>query len=186
MRLFFAVPLDQRLREIVWDSIMESPIGDPPWRWIRPENYHLTLKFLGEVDEEFLPALRSAGEETASAVRKFRVTFGDFGGFPNLRRPRVIFYSINDGFEELRALARGIEDSCETIGFERERKKFRAHLTLARIKKSLSPGLLERLSEMPGLPASAGQGIDSIVLMKSRLERTGAVYEEIGRFPLKP
>ena len=87
MRLFFAVPLSPSVREVVTGAVRSFPVTDPPWRWIAPSNYHLTLKFLGEVDERLVPPLHDAARRAASSVDPFRLSYGWFGGFPKLSRP---------------------------------------------------------------------------------------------------
>ena len=188
MRLFFAVHAGEEIAEQAWRTIQGSGIRHAPWRWIRPENYHFTMKFLGDVAGELLPALHEAARRSASRAKLFRLSMGGIGGFPNLDRPRVIYYEIDKGFEELRDLAGLIEDECEKAGFEREKKKFRAHLTLARVKQLPDEGVLKALRDFPPLDRSGpfeGTAIldaGHFVLMSSRLTPSGAVYEEIGRF----
>jgi 2'-5' RNA ligase len=96
----------------------------------------------------------------------------------------VIYYGIEGGFAGLRDLAGLIEDECEKIGFEREKKRFRAHLTLARIKQLPAEDVLAALREFPPLGPDAFMDVDHFVLMSSRLTPSGAIYEEIGRFGL--
>ena len=188
MRLFFAIHAGDEIAGQVTGVIEGSPIRRAPWRWIRPENYHFTLKFLGDVESRMLPSLHEAARRAAAAATPFRLTMGGIGGFPNLDRPRVIYYEIDKGFEELRDLAGLIEDECEKAGFEREKKKFRAHLTLARVKQLPDEGVLRALRDFPPLDRSGpfeGTAIldaGHFVLMSSRLTPSGAVYEEIGRF----
>lgn len=184
MRLFFAVPLSGKVREITGERIESFPITEPPWKWIPPGNYHLTLKFLGEVGDELLPSLGGAAVKAASAAKPFTITFGGFGGFPSLSRPRVIFYRMEEGTEELAKLAGNLEQELEGLGFARERRPFRAHLTLARIKRPLPAPLRERLRDIPPLPPSASQEVCDFVLMRSHLSRRGATYEVIETFPL--
>ncbi len=184
MRLFFAVHAGEAMAGQAWRIIQDSGIRNAPWRWIQPENYHFTLKFLGEVDEDLLPSLHDAACRAASRAKPFRLTMGGIGGFPNLDRPRVIYYGIDKGLEELRDLARLIEDECETIGFERESRRFRAHLTLARVKRPAPEEVLDLLRGFPSLDETAFLDADGFVLMSSRLTPSGAIYKETGRFEL--
>ena len=184
MRLFFAVHAGEAIAGQTWRIIQDSGIRNAPWRWIRPENYHFTLKFLGDVDRKRLSSLNDAARRAASRTEPFRLTMGGIDGFPDLERPRVIYYRIEEGFEELRGLARMIEDECESIGFERERRRFQAHLTLARVKKPPLVEALEALRTFPALDETAELEADHFVLMSSRLIPSGAVYEETGRFEL--
>ena len=142
-------------------------------------------RFIVNTEESDIPALeRAAGEIAGAGSGPFKIRLGRFGAFPSLARPRVLFYSVEEGREEMSALAEYIEDALEPLGFEIERKRFKAHLTLARIKRRVPPDLIEKLESIPPLPGSASQEIGSFTLMKSSLFRSGAVYERIGRFEL--
>jgi 2'-5' RNA ligase len=184
MRLFFAVKAGTTVSEKVRDIISKSGISRAPWRWISPGNYHFTLKFLGEVEESMVPPLFEAAGRAASCSTRFRLGMGGIGAFPDLDRPRVIYYGIDSGFEQLRDLAASIEDECAGLGFERENKKFRAHLTLARVKRTAPGHVLEELRGFPPLGADAVVDVGHFVLMSSRLTPSGAIYEEMGRFLL--
>jgi 2'-5' RNA ligase len=184
MRLFFAVPTTPGVREAVRAAIGAFPERKPPWRWIPPENFHLTLKFLGEVEERLVPSLHEAAGRITARVAPFTLAFDRFGGFPNLRRPRVIFFAASDGADRLRDLASLVEDEVEPLGFARERRPFRAHLTLARIKRRLHGDLIAALETIPPLPEGTAQEVDRFVLMRSHLRRDGAQYEEIGTYLL--
>jgi 2'-5' RNA ligase len=185
MRLFFALPLSETVRETVWSAVRAFPVHDPPWRWIEPENYHLTLKFIGEIDERRAGELREAGAEAAAGVMPFSLRFGRFGAFPDISRPRVIFYGIEEGFEPLAALAARLEEACEALGIARESRPFRAHLTLARIKRPLPGPVREKLGAVPPLPEGTVQTADRFVLMSSTLAPTGASYDEIASWSLR-
>lgn len=169
---------------MVADAIRAFPVRNPPWRWIPPENMHITLKFLGEVDERVLPDLRKAGAEAAAAARPLRLVYGPFGAFPNLSRPRVVFFEAREGAGELEKIAAALERSAVPLGIPRENRPFTAHLTLARIKEPLPRALCEKLAAVPPLPPGAVQTIERISLMRSHLAPGGATYEEMESFPL--
>jgi len=184
MRLFFAVDAGDAIRDRVTRIIEDSSIRLAPWRWIRPENYHFTLKFLGDVDPGTLASLQEAAGLAAARARPFRLTMGDIGGFPDLDRPRVVFFGIEGGFGELRELAGLLEEECGKLGFERERRRFRAHLTLARLSRPAPEEALAALRSFPHLGRSAILDVDRFVLMSSRLTRSGAVYETVSSHEL--
>lgn len=184
MRLFFAVHVSDAIKKDVADALKMFPVRNPPWRWIVPENLHVTLKFLGEMDEKALPDLREVALHAASGIKPFRIVYGPFGGFPALSRPRVIFFEATEGTSELARLAAGLESGVELLGVPKENRPFTAHLTLARIKEPLPPGIRDALQKVPPLPATASQIVDHFSLMQSRLGRAGAEYEEVDRFEL--
>jgi 2'-5' RNA ligase len=185
VRLFFAVPIAETVKGIVSRSIDEFPIRNPPWRWIRPENFHITLKFLGEVDEGLLARLVEIGREVATGASPFELSFGRFHAFPSVSRPRVLLFHAESGEEPLAGLSRSLEDGLEPLGFEREGRRFRAHLTLARVKRPPGADVLRALEKVPPLPADAKQVVDRIVLIRSVLTRAGAEYEEVDFFALQ-
>jgi len=184
MRLFFAVDAGDAIRDRVTSIIEGSSIRLAPWRWIQPQNYHFTLKFLGDVDAGRLASIEQAAGLACAGTKPFRLAMGGIGGFPDLDRPRVVFYGIKRGFEALRDLAGRLEDECVKAGFERERRRFRAHLTLARLSRPAPEEALAALRAFPPMGDSAVVDVDSFVLMSSRLTRSGAIYEEVGSFSL--
>jgi 2'-5' RNA ligase len=184
MRLFFALEAGKQISDQVWRIIGGSPLRRAPWKWILPENYHFTLKFLGEVDPGLAGPLREAARAAGSSVKPFTLKMGAIGGFPKLEKPRVIFYGIEEGFGSLRDLAGRIDEECADIGFAREKREFKAHLTLARVKRPVSDDVIDLLREFPPLGESAVLEADHFILMKSTLTPSGAVYEETGRFEL--
>jgi 2'-5' RNA ligase len=184
MRLFFAVKVSDAVKSDVERAVRSFPLRNPPWRWIPTGNMHITLKFLGEVDEGVVSGLKVVGADAAARARPFRVVYGPFGGFPSLSSPRVIFFQAIEGTRELADIARNLEAGVEPLGIPREHRAFTAHLTLARIKEPLPRSMSERLASVPPLPPTAFQDVDRFVLMRSHLAREGATYEEVAGFAL--
>jgi len=185
MRLFFAVPLSGDVRAAIEEALADFPIKKPPWRWIKSANLHITLKFLGEVDDTVLDSLIESGKSAASRIAPFTLVYGPFGGFPSLSRPRVLFYSVTDGATELAGLARVIEEEVASLGFPEERRAFKAHVTLARVKRPIERVVRDKLKEVESLPPGTVQKVESFSLFRSHLKRDGAVYEELERFRLE-
>jgi len=185
MRLFFGVPLSDNVKNEIRRAIENFPVTNPPWKWIPGDNLHITLKFLGEVDERLLVDLVELGNLVAGSIDSFTIDYSRFGAFPSLSRPRVIFYSVAEGASALSELARQIEKETARIGFPPEKRAFRAHVTLARIKRPISSMVREKLRQVPPLPEGTSQRVDHFILYRSHLSRTGAVYEELNRFNLK-
>lgn len=184
MRLFFAAPLPDKTRRIVADAVAACPACRRPWRWIPPENYHLTLKFLGDAPPETAHDLARAAGRAVAGLGPVEVRYGAFGAFPSLERPRVLVYGITAGEAELGRIAAAIDDAAASLGFPRERRRFRAHLTLARVRRPLSPETIDALRRMPDLPPGAAHVVDRVLLVSSRLEPDGARYEAIAACPL--
>jgi 2'-5' RNA ligase len=179
MRLFFAAEFDLSLRNAVSDAIARARIADPPWRWVARENIHVTLKFLGDTSEEIVPELVEAVAGVCSATAPFDIVLGGLGGFPNMKRPRVLFYEVTSGERELVALARMIDTALwEGLSIPREERPFKAHATVARIKTPISPDVASRLEKAPSVERGF-QRLEKVTLMESELRREGAIYRPV-------
>lgn len=184
MRLFIAVNLSLEARDAIQSALDDFPVANPPWRWVSPDNWHLTLKFLGEIPPAQIDPLKSALNDVAKKHEAFEMTLGAFGGFPNLRNPRVLFYNIEQGARELQSLANDVDVAVEkAVGLERERRRFQAHVTVARVKDALPPDFGTRFARVPPL-SGARSGVSTFELMESRLARTGATYSVVKEFAL--
>jgi len=182
MRLFVAAEFPDGVRDAIANGIRGFPVDDPPWRWVDPENWHITLKFIGEVSDT--GAIGTALDPISSAHAPFDLSLGPFGGFPNLRRPRVLFYDVLDGAGPLGALAADIDGAlAAALGLARETRPFRAHATIARIKRPLPADVSARLSAVPPLE-DARQRVEAFTLLQSHLGPGGARYEPVLRFTL--
>jgi len=152
--------------------------------WVRPEGVHLTLKFLGNVEAGRIGELMASVSAAVSGTGPFELIVGGIGVFPNERSLRVVWLGLGGGMDALASLYEKVEAVCETLGFKRESRPFRPHLTLGRVK---SPRGRERLiravAELEKIEAgrfTAG----AVSVMKSELRPTGAVYTELGRTEL--
>jgi 2'-5' RNA ligase len=182
MRLFVATGLSQAVRDAIAAGIESFPVPDPPWRWVAPDNWHITLKFIGEATDT--KAIADALTPVAAAHSGFDLALGPFGGFPNLRRPRVLFYDAVEGAAPLAALAVDVDAALSAAtGMPRETRPFRAHATIARVKRPLDREITALLSSVPELE-DARQRVDGFTLMRSRLGPSGARYEPLLQFAL--
>ncbi len=183
MRLFIAVNLTAETQNAIQHALDQFPIQHPPWRWVKTGNLHVTLKFLGDTPEAHIPRLVDSID--AVGHPRFSISLDRFGGFPNLRKPRVLFYKISDGSEPLSRLAAAVDVNLQKrMGLPVERKPFQAHITVARIKRPLPVDLADRLGEVPPLPG-VSQVVSSVDLMQSELWRDGAVYHRLKEIALK-
>jgi len=184
MRLFIAVNLSTDARDAIQNALDNFPVTNPPWRWVSPDNWHLTLKFLGETNAAQVDSLNTALGEVARRHHAFEMTLGPFGGFPSLRGPRVLFYDVERGATELRQLAEDVDVAVEKVlGLARETRAYRAHVTIARVKEALSPELATRFARVSPLTGAVTR-VDSFDLIESRLARTGATYSVVKEFAL--
>ncbi|MBI2882294.1 MAG: RNA 2',3'-cyclic phosphodiesterase [Candidatus Methylomirabilis oxyfera] len=152
--------------------------------WVRPENLHLTLKFLGQVEEDCIGAIGEAIAAAATGSGPVHLVFQGLGAFPRPREARVVWTGLSHGSEALAALQARIEAALESLGFAREARRFTAHLTLGRVRGPARREQLARaITEAPA-EALGEMVLDRIELMKSDLSAGGARYSILQSFPL--
>jgi RNA 2',3'-cyclic 3'-phosphodiesterase len=151
----------------------------PDVAWVAAENLHLTLKFLGPVDEARLPAIVAALTGAAAGQPRFVLDCVGLGAFPSASRPRVVWAGVERGAAAVAALARAVEGSLEPLGFAPESRTFTAHVTLGRIRDPRRrPALTAALSEGAARPFGAAS-VERLSLMRSQLHPHGARYTEL-------
>jgi 2'-5' RNA ligase len=152
--------------------------------WVPPENLHVTLKFLGAVEEERLALVGRRLEAVASRARRFELAIAGLGAFPAVSRPRVLWAGISAGGETLASLAAAVDEALEALGFAREARPFAAHVTLGRVRAPRrDPVLAEALAA--GLQRRFGRlVVDRLTLMRSDLSPHGARYTPLDSWPL--
>lgn len=151
--------------------------------WVRVENLHVTLRFLGAVDETTLGRAREALAEAAGDVAPFRLDLAGFGGFPSASSPRVIWVGVRDGAEPLVTLYARLEAALARRGLPPEGRAFHPHVTVGRAREPRGvPGLAGCL-EASGEPLGETR-VDAVHLMRSDLDPGGARYSVLAREPL--
>jgi RNA 2',3'-cyclic 3'-phosphodiesterase len=186
-RLFVAVPLTDEATAAVADVVETIRAGEPEGRgvrWVRLEGLHLTLRFLGPTPEDRVPDLAAAVASVARAAEPFTVTIRGAGSFPPNGRPRTIWLDVRDGVEDLEGLAAGLDDRLAEAGWDRDRRPFRAHLTLAR-----ADGVRAGPATVAALTAAAADlaiesRIDRLILFESITGSGRARYLERSATPL--
>ena len=148
-------------------------------RWVEPSRIHLTLKFFGNIDEGACDEIMDAVGKAASDVKSFTLAVKGLGAFPTTRNPRVIWLGVEDGNGALKLLQGAVEKRLQDIGYPREEREFKAHLTLGRARSG--KGRTELLHRMEGLyRADLGEfRVERLVLFKSDLRPTGPIYTEL-------
>lgn len=135
-RVFVAIPLPEPARREVAALVDEvRAAGDPTARdvrWVRLDGLHLTLRFIGPIEDDHLAAVSGAVERAAAGLGSFEVAIEGAGAFPSTGRPRAIWLGVEEGSDELARAAAVLDDALAETGFERSQRPYRAHLTLAR------------------------------------------------------
>lgn len=153
-------------------------------RWVKPANIHLTLKFLGDMPEAHIADVRAAMQQAVHEEGLISLALQGLGVFPSIQRPRILWTGLGGDVDRLRRLVGRLEDGLEPLGFKKEKRAFKAHLTLARVKARLDTrSLLQGIQEL-GEYAPVAFDARQMVLYQSELRPTGAVYTERARVSL--
>jgi 2'-5' RNA ligase len=181
VRLFVAVDVPDKIKAAIETDVVDVLRPHVAGaKWTRPEGRHLTLEFLGETPEDRLAKIKKSLQAATKLHRRFEAAFEEVGGFPTLRRPRVLWIGIGDGATEMQALAKDVERKLEPLGFEPEGRPFTPHFTLARFAR---PRVIE---EFPStVVPTARFDVGEIVLFQSKLHPKGARYAALERFALR-
>lgn len=185
MRLFIAINIPKKEREKIHRSARSLRERDYPVRWVPPDLFHLTLKFLGGVRPGSVPGIEEALARVAGTTEAFPMEIGGFGAFPTIRRPRVIWVGVEPS-PALRCLKQDLEWALSERGFERETRAFHPHFTLARAKADDGAGAFRGLDQLSSeLTFGSEVRVRKFDLMESHLSASGPRYDVISSFLLK-
>lgn len=182
MRTFIAIELPEEIRRAIAALQDDLRHARAEVGWTKPENIHLTLKFLGEIEEHSVSQVAQACVETAQAFSSFTLSINGAGAFPNARQPRVLWVGLGDGVEEARRVQARLDERLAAIGFEREARAFHPHLTIGRIKSLKGTQALLARAEAYHLPALSFAARE-LVFMHSQLHPAGARYTPLAKAP---
>jgi RNA 2',3'-cyclic 3'-phosphodiesterase len=186
MRCFVAIDLPPEVRDALGATAERLRAAAPQAdvRWTAATAMHLTLAFLGEVAEERVTSIRDALAGVTSSTPPIALVCGTLGTFPGAARPRVVWAGIVDGLRELGLLASGVADALEPLGFAPERRPFRGHVTLGRVRSRRGFSPLARELDAAARVTFGRWTASHVVLYRSHLRRTGSVYEALAVLPL--
>jgi 2'-5' RNA ligase len=177
MRTFIAIELPQEIRDYlkkIQENLKESGADV---KWVAPQNIHLTLKFLGELDQQKLKEISHILEDVAKEKKSFSLELAGVGAFPDTNYPRVIWVGLAAGNEETKEIAELLEEKIACLGIAKEDRPFSAHLTLGRIRSGLNRiKLVQALNAWTQSETSQFRA-QKITLFKSTLTPKGPVYE---------
>ncbi len=184
MRLFVSLAINQDIKEKIMAFQKELRPDLRGLSFVKEEAMHLTLKFLGEVQDENYEAVVNVIKNAGQLDRPFKIEVLGAGVFPNWKKPKVIWVGVRELENRLENLAEEFEKSFELVGIARESRKFVPHLTIARVRgnEGLKPTLIPiavKLVEQKADCSFGQQEVTGVNLMKSILTPTGAVYSTL-------
>ncbi|MCK5077219.1 MAG: RNA 2',3'-cyclic phosphodiesterase [Calditrichia bacterium] len=174
IRTFIAIEIPENIKENILQVIEQVKSSYPKIAWTKTTAYHLTLKFLGEVEENMIDPISEKIEGIAGNFTPFKIDVEGVGVFPNKRAPKILWAGLYMPDDSLLELQAKIEDSLYDLNFEKEKRKFKPHLTLGRVKRKMPPEFADEFFKC-SLPKQTFT-VDKIIVMKSELKPTGAVY----------
>jgi 2'-5' RNA ligase len=180
MRTFIAIEIPEQVKTELARLQSDLRRVQADVSWTKPENIHLTLRFLGEVEEKKLEALKRVCAESAAEFAPFVLALKGAGVFPNFRQPRVLWAGLAGETETAARLQRRLEEGLVSLGFAPEDKPFKPHLTVGRVKSGKNARQVAALAEIAELPALSFE-VGEIVLMKSELHTAGARYTPLAK-----
>jgi len=185
IRCFVAIEIPDDLKIRIDDYIFSLKQISPKIKWIKAKNLHITLKFLGEIPEKTLIQLQNKLSTVSEVTEPFEMSVQGAGFFPNKNKPRVVWLGLqNDNNNSIFKLHEWIDKKIESLGFEREKRRFSPHLTLGRIKFPDNHSELAEYINQNEFQSSVFK-VNEVVLIKSVLRPTGAEYSQIKNYPFE-
>ncbi len=187
VRTFIAVDVNDEIRSSLqkWQSQLRNTYDK--FRWVAPENFHITLSFLGNVDEHRTAKIANTLQETLDEMPPFELGIFSAGAFPHKKYPRVLWAGVGEGEEKLYNLQKSVASVLHhEHGFEPDERDYHPHITLARGKRKVRlPNMAQELTEVQDR-LWGRHFVDAIVVMKSDLQPDGPVYTDLKRLSLAP
>lgn len=183
IRAFVAIKIDPEVAQRICAAQSKLDKSMTSIRWVKPENLHLTLKFLGPVSDDKVTRIADSLERALHPLARFSVSCRGLGVFPDIRRAKVIWVGLEG--KPIADLAATVEAALEPLGFPREKREFKPHLTIGRWRESAGrPDLLRRELESGQKQDFGSSQMNEVILFQSVLKPTGAVYTPLKVFPL--
>lgn len=176
LRAFIAIELPDTVRATLRQVQNRFQAYRFKIRWVKAENIHLTLKFLGNIGIDAVEKVHQAITEETENRDPFNLQTKGVGVFPGVKRPKVLWAGLSGNIEHLASLQQAVDGRLAKIGFAREQRKFKGHLTLGRIKGRVNPRQLVDAMEQIGGFESDPFSVNRVVLFQSRLKSSGAEY----------
>jgi len=185
MRAFIAIELPQEIKEALNRLQQKLKTAEADIKWVEPKNIHLTLKFLGEIDEQTRSRINSSLEGICRIRKPFMIAISSLGAFPNTASPRIIWLGIKQGNNEVKEICQTMEKHLTVPAIPKEEKEFCAHITIGRTHSGKNRQELAKL--LIDLSKNLSQSqfqVSKITFFKSALTPRGPIYEVIQEFPL--
>ena len=184
IRSFIAIDFPEETRKALEDIQRELKLCRAGVRWVKPSSIHLTLKFLGNIPAAQVENIALALAQEVRDGAPITLGAAGLGAFPSRRKPRVIWIGMEGEVQRLTRIQARVENALEPLGFVREKRPFQPHLTIGRVKdRRRLQALIDAMATLDMEPFNSFDA-DEIILYKSDLRPTGAIYTKLHRMPL--
>ena len=177
IRTFIAVEIDSQTKQKISDLIASLKKSNADVKWVTKDQMHLTLKFLGNIEQNKVQEISDVLKSIAGNFKPFSISLSAIAGFPNLNRPKVIWLGIEKGAENLKKLNELIETGLEKIGFRKESREFNPHLTLGRVRTFKNISELTQIINENNIHNEVK--INELILFQSTLTPKGSIYTPV-------
>ncbi len=188
MRVFISINLPPAAQKELGGLTEKLQKAHWPVRWEKPEKIHITLVFLGEIQQSKLPKLQTAVESGSKEIKPFETSFKGLGAFPDFVKPRVVWVGLKGDLKSLAALQKGIEKELKKAKIWFDKKPFVPHMTIGRVKKGISQGALrdlgKKIAKLRKIDLQSRILVKTVDIMKSELRPTGSVYTRLAKVNL--
>lgn len=184
LRLFVAVSLSPSVEEQV-ELVLANVSKYKEIKWSSRAQFHITLRFIGEWEEEKLPPLEKQLAESATNFEPFDAEIKGLDGFPNLKHPKILFVPVASGKESFVNLSKVISKRLQGLRIGREDKELRPHVTLGRVREGRDASKAVQALRESGLALGSGWKVKKFSLFQSQLLPSGAVHTRLKEFELQ-
>jgi len=188
MRTFIAITLPKEIKDSLSGILETLKATQADVKWVAPANIHLTLKFLGEIDDKKIQEIAEIMEIVAKNKPAFTMSASSLGAFPKPDYPRVIWLGLDKGAQEAKEIAEDLEENIAKLGIPKETRPFSSHITLGRLRSPAKKGrLIQELQNPIGILKGNNLefSVTQITLFKSTLTPSGPVYQALKTASLK-
>lgn len=178
LRCFIAIELPQKIKGLLAETQSELKEYGADIRWVRPKNIHLTLKFLGDTEEEHIENISNNISDTCRGFKCFSMEMAGLGVFPGMKSPKVLWAGLN-GSNDIIGLQKDIESSMAHIGYKSEKRVFSPHLTIGRFRSLKNKDALLEAITSGKVNKHGTFEVNAVALIKSSLTNSGSVYTKL-------
>ena len=185
MRTFIGVFPPPALQQAIAERIDAVRRPGDGISWVKRDNLHFTLRFLGELTPARVERVARAAAAAVAGAPAFEASIGAAGAFPDFRRPQVLFFHVENGSAALETLARSADEALLREGFGSADKPFRAHLTVGRVRDRGGAASRDAVERLRAERLALSFTVRALLVVHSRLDPGGSIYRPIGEYPLQ-